>query len=93
MSRDELWKMTAVEAVTRLQKKEISPLDLVEASAQRMAEVEPSVNAMPTLCLDRARDHARRVMAGGLMVPSELRPRMRASSMRLTPLWSSGMLR
>ncbi|HZY54951.1 MAG TPA: amidase, partial [Reyranella sp.] len=65
MSRDELWKMTAVEAVTRLKKKEISPLDLVEASAQRMAEVEPSVNAMPTLCLDRARDHAKRVMAGG----------------------------
>ena len=38
----ELWKMTAVEAVTRLKKKEISPLDLVEASAKRMAEVEHS---------------------------------------------------
>src|SRR6476469_5266252 len=57
--------MTAVEAVARLKKKEISPLDLVEASARRIAEVEPAVNAMPTLCLDRARDHARRVMAGG----------------------------
>jgi amidase len=61
----ELWKMTAVEAVARLKKKEISPLDLVEASAKRMAEVEPAVNAMPTLCLDRARDHAKRIMAGG----------------------------
>jgi amidase len=61
----ELWKMTAVEAVARLQKKEISPLDLVEASAKRMAEVEPVVNAMPTLCLDRARDHAKKIMAGG----------------------------
>jgi amidase len=61
----ELWKMTAVEAVARLKKKEVSPLDLVEASARRMAEVEPAVNAMPTLCLDRARDHARRIMAGG----------------------------
>jgi amidase len=60
----ELWKMTAVEAVARLKKKEISPLDLVEASAKRMAEVEPSVNAMPTLCLDRARDHAKKIMAG-----------------------------
>ena len=55
MSRDGLWKMTAVEAVARLKKKEISPLDLVEASAKRMEEVEPAVNAMPTLCLDRAR--------------------------------------
>lgn len=62
---DELCKLTAVEAVARLKKKEVSPLDLVEASAERMAEVEPAVNAMPTLCLDRARDHARRIMAGG----------------------------
>ena len=60
----ELWKMTAVEAVARLKKKEITPLELVEASAHRMAEVEPSVNAMPTLCLDRARDHAKALMAG-----------------------------
>jgi amidase len=60
----ELWKMTAVEAVARLKKKEISPLDLVEASARRMGEVEPAVNAMPTLCLDRARDHAKALMAG-----------------------------
>ncbi|MCW5738397.1 MAG: amidase, partial [Enhydrobacter sp.] len=62
---DELWKMTAVEAVARLRNKEISPLELVEASARRIAEVEPSVNAMPTLCLERARDHAKRIMAGG----------------------------
>ncbi len=61
----ELWKITAVEAVARLKKKEITPLDLVEASARRMAEVEPAVNAMPTLCLDRARDHASKIMAGG----------------------------
>ena len=60
---DELWKMTAVDTVARLRKKEISPLDLVEASAKRIAEVEPAVNAMPTLCLDRARDHAKRIMA------------------------------
>src|SRR5215468_9547377 len=59
---DELWRMSAVEAVTRLKKRELSPLDLVEASAQRIAEVEPAVNALPTLCLDRAREHARRIM-------------------------------
>jgi len=65
MPRDELCKMTAVEAVARLKKKEITPLDLIEASARRIAEVEPAVNALPTLCLDRARDHARKIMAGG----------------------------
>jgi amidase len=60
----ELWRLTAVEAVSLLKKREISPLDLVEASATRIAEVEPAVNALPTLCLDRARDHAKRLMAG-----------------------------
>jgi amidase len=64
MSKD-LWKLTAVEAVTLLRKREITPLDLIEASASRIADVEPAVNALPTLCLDRARDHAKRVMAGG----------------------------
>ena len=62
---DELWRMSAVEAVGRLRKGEISPLELVDASARRIAEVEPAVNALPTLCLDRARDHARRIMRGG----------------------------
>ena len=62
---DELWRMSAVEAVARLRKGEISPLELVEASAERIAEVEPAVNALPTLCLDRARDHARCIMQGG----------------------------
>jgi amidase len=56
--------MTAVEAVTRLKRREITPSDLIEASERRIAEVEPAVNALPTLCFDRARDHARRIMDG-----------------------------
>lgn len=60
---DELISMTAVEAVRRLRAGDISPLDLVEASAARIAAVEPAVNALPTLCLDRARGHALRLMA------------------------------
>ena len=63
--RNELWRMSAVEAVARLRKREISPLELVEASAQRIAEIEPAVNALPTLCLDRACEHARRIMQRG----------------------------
>src|SRR3954452_4777528 len=58
---DELWRMSAVEAIARLRKGEVSPLELVEASAQRIAEVERAVNALPTLCLE----HARRMMQGG----------------------------
>jgi amidase len=56
---DELISMSAREAVRRLRAREISPLDLVEAAAARIAVVDSAVNALPTLCLDRARDMAR----------------------------------
>ncbi|GGC59983.1 amidase [Siccirubricoccus deserti] len=61
---DDLIRLTATEAVARLKRREISPLDLIDAAERRIAAVEPAVNALPTLCLDRARAHARRIMAG-----------------------------
>ncbi len=61
MSQD-LIRMTATEAVARLRKGEISPLELIDASEARIAAVEPAVNALPTLCFERARDHAKRLM-------------------------------
>ncbi len=60
----ELWKLTAVEAVALLKKREVSPLELIDAAETRIAAVEPAVNALPTLCFDRARAHAKRLMAG-----------------------------
>ena len=60
----ELIRLSATEAVARLQRKEITPLELIDAAAARIAEVEPKVNALPTLCLDRAREHAKRLMRG-----------------------------
>jgi amidase len=61
---DELIRLTATEAVARLKRGEVTPLDLIDAAAARIAAVEPAVNALPTLCLDRAREHAKRLMAG-----------------------------
>src|SRR6201989_2789765 len=61
---DELTRLPATEAVARLKRREISPLDLIDAAAARIAQVEPAVNALPTLCLDRARDHAKQLMNG-----------------------------
>ena len=58
----ELIRMTATEAVKRLRAREISPLDLIDAAEARIAAIEPLVNALPTLCFDRARAHARRLM-------------------------------
>jgi amidase len=63
-SRDELIGLTACEAVARLKRGDITPLDLIDAAERRIAEVEPAINALPTLCLDRAREHARRLMRG-----------------------------
>ncbi|MCW3473750.1 amidase [Limobrevibacterium gyesilva] len=63
---DDLIRLTATEAVAGLRSRQISPLDLIDAAARRIAAVEPAVNALPTLCLDRARDHAKRLMAGQL---------------------------
>lgn len=55
----ELTRLTAREAVRLLEAGEVSPLDLIDAAAARIAAVEPAVNALPTLCLDRAREAAK----------------------------------
>ncbi len=53
---------SAVEIVDLLRHGEVSPLDLIDALEARIAAVDPTINALPTLCLERARDHARRLM-------------------------------
>lgn len=64
MADPTLIRMTATEAVARLRAGEVSPLEMIDAAEARIAEVEPAVNALPTLCLDRARDHAKALMNG-----------------------------
>jgi amidase len=61
---DELINLTAREAVALLQRGEITPLELIDAAERRIGAVEPAINALPTLCFERARDHARRLMQG-----------------------------
>jgi amidase len=61
---DELTQLTATEAVARLKRGDITPLDLINAAEHRIAEVEPAINALPTLCFERARKHARGLMRG-----------------------------
>ena len=62
MSGYELCRLTATEAVLALKRREITPLDLIDAAARRIADVEPAINALPTLCIERARAHAQRLM-------------------------------
>jgi len=56
---NELFRLTATEAVARLRSKEVSPLDLVEASIQRIEAVDTKVNALPIHCFEQARDQAK----------------------------------
>jgi amidase len=63
----ELCRLEAHQVVALLKKGEISPTELLDAAFQRIAEVEPAVNAMPTLCEERARAAARDVAANRVL--------------------------
>jgi amidase len=73
-----LVRATACALVDKLNSGEVTPLDLLDVLEQRIAEVDGKVNALPTLCFDRARSHATSLMQkplgergllGGLPVP------------------------
>ncbi len=61
-SGNELIRATACDLVDRLRNGEITPHDLLDALEARIAAVDGQVNALPTLCFDRARGHADRLM-------------------------------
>jgi amidase len=56
------FRWTAVEAVAALRQGKVSPLDLIDAAYARIAATNGVVNAMVTLCPDRARDHAKALL-------------------------------
>ena len=62
---NDLVRLTAREATRRLAAREVSPIELVDAAAERIAETDGAVNALPTLALERAREHAARLTASG----------------------------
>jgi amidase len=57
-----LVQATACAVVDKLRAGEVTPLDLLDVLERRIAEVDGQVNALPTLCFDRARTHARALM-------------------------------
>lgn len=58
MSVADLIPKTATEIVSLLRKGEVTTADLLDALDTRIKEVDGTVNALPTLCLDRARERA-----------------------------------
>src|SRR5438477_7614265 len=59
---DDLIRQDAVTIVGRLKRGEVTPHDLLDALEKRIAAVDGPVNALPTLCFDRARAHADRLI-------------------------------
>lgn len=57
-----LVRETACAVIDKLNSGEVTPLDLLDALENRIAEVDGKVNALPTLCFDRARAHAKALM-------------------------------
>jgi amidase len=62
MSTEELIKADACALVDKLKRGEVTPHDLLDALEERIAAIDKSVNALPTLCFERARTHADRLM-------------------------------
>jgi amidase len=57
-----LIQASACAVVDKLNSGEVTPLDLLDMLERRIAEVDDKVNALPTLCFDRARTHAKALM-------------------------------
>ncbi|MFM0300568.1 amidase family protein [Paraburkholderia sediminicola] len=53
-----LIERSACEIVDLLREESVSPHDLLDTLAAQVARVEPQVNALPTLCFERAHAHA-----------------------------------
>ena len=71
-SQDDLIGMTATEAVMYLAAGEVSPTELLEAALTRHQEVDGAINAIPTLCVERAQICAKEIAA--MPVPDDGRP-------------------
>jgi amidase len=61
-SDQELVRESACAIVDKLNSGKVTPLDLLDVLEKRIVEVDGQVNALPTLCFDRARSHAKALM-------------------------------
>ena len=75
----DLWKKTATETVALLKAGAVSPAELLDVLRARIEAVDGAVNALPTLCRERAEAAARRadrdsVLAGLPVAIKDLAP-------------------
>jgi len=58
---DDLIRMTARQVVALLERRQVSPLELIDAAMARIEAVDGAVNALPIRSIERAREQARRL--------------------------------
>ena len=89
MSND-LVQMTAREIRSRLHDRDVSPQELLDALATRIAIVDSLVNALPTLCFERAAERVRKQDYSGTRlkgIPVAIKDLMAVAGVRTT--WGS----
>src|SRR6478752_2821856 len=59
MSNQELLTLSSVEMRRRIGTKELSPVELLEACLSRIRAINPAVNAVTAMCVERARKEAK----------------------------------
>lgn len=76
----------AHEVVGLLMRGEVSPQELLDASLKRCLEVEPVVNALPTLCFERAKQALNSIPKNSLLsgVPIAIKDLMAVGGIRTT---------
>jgi amidase len=62
LADQDLVRETACAIIDKLKTGDVTPLDLLNVLEERIIAVDGQVNALPTLCFDRARDHAKALM-------------------------------
>jgi len=63
VTSEDLIRLPAREMVRLLAEREIAPTEAIDAAVARIGAVDPDLDAVPTLCVERAREHARRLEA------------------------------
>ena len=59
MPTEPLCRMSAVDAVAALRRRDLKPADLITAAIARIEAVDGEINALPIRCFERALDQAK----------------------------------
>lgn len=68
----ELYQLSARDAVAQLKSGAVSPLEMIDAAVDRIEQTDSEIHALPTLCVERARDAAKKLDVSHAAAPGWL---------------------